>query len=109
MVLIEIFVGLFLISVGLVVQYGKQYDFIAGYNSLEEHKKKAFDIIRYARLFGITFYIMGSALIFFTIIFSLLGIGSGYLVGIMLIVIPTGVVYLNLIGEIIKQKRKRPS
>ena len=107
MVFIEIFVGILFISLGLIVHFGKQYDLIAGYNTMDEEKKKAFDIGRYARLFGVTFYIMGLLLILFALLFSLLGIGNGYLVGIMLIIILSGVCYLNIVGEIIKQKARR--
>ena len=70
MIFIEIFVGFILISIGLIVHLGKQYNLIAGYNTMDEQKQKAFDIVRFARLFGITFYSMGIALIIFGIIFS---------------------------------------
>ena len=116
MIFIEIFVGLFLISMGLIVHLGKQYDLIAGYNTMDaryntmdEQKKQAFDIIRYARLFGITFYSMGIALIVFAIVFSLLSIESGYLMAAMLVLMLIGVGYLNLMGEIIKRKKKQQS
>jgi len=109
MIFIEIFVGFFLISIGLIVHLGKQYDLIAGYNTMDEQKKQAFDIIRYARLFGITFYSMGIALIVFAIVFSLLSIESGYLMAAMLVLMLIGVGYLNLMGEIIKRKKKQQS
>jgi len=109
MIFIEIFVGFFLISIGLIVHLGKQYDLIAGYNKMDEQKKQAFDIIRYARLFGITFYSMGIALIVFAIVFSLLSIESGYLMAAMLVLMLIGVGYLNLMGEIIKRKKKQQS
>jgi hypothetical protein len=109
LVFIDVGVGLLLISIGLIVHLGKQYDLIAGYNTMDEQKKRRFDIIKYARLFGVTFYIMGTLLVLFALLFAFMNIDKGYMVGVMLVVIFGGVIYLNVMGEIIKRNaKKRP-
>lgn len=107
LVYIDVGVGLLLISIGLIVHLGKQYDLIAGYNTMDEEKKSRFDIIKYARLFGVTFYIMGILLVLFALLFAFMNIDKGYMVFVMLVIILGGVIYLNVMGEIIKRKANK--
>ena len=104
LVYVDVGVGLLLISIGLLVHLGKHHDLIAGYNTMEEQKKKRFDIIKYARLFGVTFYIMGTLLALFALLFAFMNIDKGYMVVVMLVIILGGVIYLNVMGRIIKRK-----
>ena len=104
MLFIGISIGVFLIALGLLIHLGKNYDLIAGYNTMNEAEKSAFNIIKFARLFGITFYIMGITLIIFSFVLALFDIDNGYFVGVMLVIIFGGVGYLNLMGQIIKRQ-----
>jgi len=101
---LELFIGLLLISLGILVHLGKKHDYIAGYNTMDEIEKSAFNIEKYDMHFGITFYLMGIVLILYSLGIELYNINDGYFVFVMLIVIAVGVGYLNLMGQIIKRQ-----
>lgn len=105
-IFIGIFIGLLLISLGLLIHRGKKYDLIAGYNTMDERKKSVFNIEKYARLFGITFYLIGILLIIYSLVIELFDIDNGYFVLVMLAIISVGVGYLNLMGQILKKQSK---
>ena len=104
--LIGLFIGLLLITFGLIVHLGKKYDLIAGYNTMDEPEKSAFNIKMYARHFGIVFYIMGTVLVLYSMVIELFDLTKDYFVYIMLVVILPGVGYLQVMGWIIKKQSR---
>ena len=103
MLFIGIFIGFFLIGLGLLIHLGKKYGLIAGYNTMKESEKSVFNIKKFARLFGFTFYIMGLSIIISSFAQSWFSIDDGYFVVFLLFVVFGGVGYLNLMGQLIKK------
>ena len=93
-------------QLGLIIHLGKKHNLIAGYNTMDKDEKEAFDIITYARYFGLTFYIMGIGIMIFTIIMDKLKLISLYQMMIIVAIMLAGVGYLNLLGMRMRQNRK---
>ena len=54
-------IGLFFISLGALIHYGKLYNLIAGYNTMPTSEKKKVDIEGVAKLFWYVMLVMGLA------------------------------------------------
>lgn len=95
-ILIFIFVGVLIFSLGLIVHKYKQYDLMSGYNTMSEEKKAHFDIKRYARIFGVVFYTMGVAIIVLTLVFYFFSLDQTNFFWFVMAIILGGVFYLNV-------------
>lgn len=106
MVFINIIIGLFLIAMGFTIHLGKRYDLIAGYNSMDDKEKESFDIDKFAKHFGITFYIMGLGVVISALVFELLNINGSYWIAVLSVLVLGGALYLVILGEIMKRSSK---
>lgn len=91
-------VGLLFFSLGLIVHKYKQYDLISGYNTMKEDMKARFKIESYARIFGIVFYAIGTAIIMLTLVFNIFQLDKTYVIWFSLAIIFAGIIYLNVMG-----------
>lgn len=98
--------GFILIIIGFLVQKGKLYDLIAGYNTLAQNEKESFNIKKYALVFRNTLVLLGLVIILLSILFYYLDIQPLYMIIIELILIFASVIYLNAIGQVIKNEGK---
>ena len=96
--------GLILIGLGYIVHKLKQYDLIAGYNTMPDDKKENFDITRYARHFGIVFYLMGIVTILLSVIEYLLSFDGWYFGLSFMGIILGGTIYLIVLGYFLKNQ-----
>lgn len=102
--LIFLFVGILLIFLGLLVHKYKQHDLISGYNTMPEEKKSRFDIDKYARVFGIVFYMMGSLIVLGIPMFYALRLELSYYALYFFVIVVGGVSYLNVVGWTFRRK-----
>ena len=79
---------------------------IAGYNTLAQNEKESFNIKKYALVFGNTLVLLGLVIILLSILFYYLDIQPLYMIIIELILIFASVIYLNAIGQVIKNEGK---
>jgi len=107
MIAVFSFVGVLLIFIGLVVHKYKLYNLIAGYNTMSDEEKSQFDIKRYARVFGIVFYVMGIGIIVCGLVFYTFHLDQNYLVLPFVVVVLGGVVYLNVFGQTMKRRSRQ--
>lgn len=57
------YIGLFLIILGLIIKYGKLYILISGYNTMPKKERKKYDIEKIGTLMRNTMFAMGFAII----------------------------------------------
>ena len=107
MFFINFAIGIFLTAIGLVVHLGKKYNWIAGYNTMDEVDKEIFDIEKFARHFGIALYITGIGIMISSIVFQCLNIEAAYSVLILIVMVIGCVVYLNMVEWVIERNPKR--
>ena len=106
LVSINIFIGVFLMIIGIYIQKARAYHLIAGYNTMSKEKKDQFDIERFAKVFRNVFVIMGFFIIIAYPVLQLLNFEK-YLSLIIILIILPGVLFLNFRGYFYSKKTTR--
>lgn len=89
----HIFIGLFLILLGVLIKHAKWYFLIAGYNTMPKEQKESYDIEGIATLFRNVMFYMGGVLIIGSILSKLLNVVSIHNTSFFIAIIP-GMIYL---------------
>lgn len=103
-IFINLAIGLFLLTIGLTVHLGKNYNLIAGYNTMDDEEKELFNIKKFALHFGIAFYIAGFGTAISALLFYWFNIDTGYWIWILLALVLGVAGYLNFVGWVIKRE-----
>ncbi len=102
--IIFIIVGIFIAVVGLIIKYFRLYSLIGGYNTMTNDEKVNFDIKKFALLMRNALITIGILIVISSLISIWLNIE--WLSPIVSIIsVFVGVIYLNIQGARIKQKK----
>lgn len=89
----HIFIGIFLILLGVLIKHAKWYFLIAGYNTMPKEQKESYDIEGIATLFRNVMFYMGGVLIIGSILSKWTG-NTSLETAVFFIAIIPGVIYL---------------